>query len=263
MRLRSSLLIDLIICLRFYTRIPVPERGEKSGLSTLAGFPRAIRMLPFAGGILGAFATLVLWGASGLRFPPLIAAPLSICALILLSGGMHEDGLADCADGFFGGATRERKLEIMRDSAIGSFGALALALSLYLRAMSLTLIATESLILAGTVLIGAAAFSRTIALIPLVILAPARDQGAGSAAGKPEPRALVTAFSLAFVFGLVPLSGGAGFGQTFAAMILASAAALGLALFARRQIGGQTGDVVGATQQLAEMAFYLAFTAQA
>lgn len=261
MRPGSSLLIDLIICLRFYTRLPVPLPQGKRPPHSLAGFAQAIRMLPLAGALLGTLAAAALWVASSIGLQPFIAAPLSICALMLLSGAMHEDGLADCADGFFGGATRERKLEIMKDSAIGSFGALALALSLYLRAASLAVIAYESLGLAGAVLIGAGAFSRTIALIPLAILPPAREQGAGFAAGKPQTSAFVLAFCLAFVFAFAPLLAGAGLAEIFAALALATCAVFGLALFAKNQIGGQTGDVAGAAQQLGEIAFYLAFAA--
>jgi adenosylcobinamide-GDP ribazoletransferase len=263
MRPGSSLLIDLIICLRFYTRLPVPAASGKFPSHTLTGFSGAIRMLPFAGGLLGLLAAIVFWIASKTGFPPAIAAPLSVCALMLLSGAMHEDGLADCTDGFFGGATRERKLAIMQDSAIGSFGALALALSLYLRVAGLTIIANESLSLAGAVLIGAAAFSRTTALIPLAILPPARGNGLGFSAGKPEIAALTTAFCLAFAFALTPLLAGAGLKAIFAAIVSALCAAYGMALFAKRQIGGQTGDVAGAAQQFSEIVFYLAFAAHA
>ena len=159
MRPGSSLLADFCFCLRFFTRLPLPSAASP-GKHALTDFPRAVRMLPVAGGLVGAVAAIALAAASLLGFPPPLAAPLAICALALVSGAMHEDGLADCADGFLGGATRERKLEIMADSRIGTFGAVALVLSLYLRAVSLTLIVNESLGLACAVLIGAAALSR-------------------------------------------------------------------------------------------------------
>jgi adenosylcobinamide-GDP ribazoletransferase len=229
---------------------------------SLAHFSRAVRVLPLVGAVLGAFAALAMGMALGLGLHPLLAAPLALGCLILLSGALHEDGLADCADGFFGGATRERKLEIMRDSRIGTFGAVALALSLYVRAASLALIAGESLGLAAAVLIGAAALSRTVALIPLAVLPPARENGASLAAGKPDPAALATAACLAVVFALAPVLAGTGQVRALTAIAVATGAAYAIVPLARKLIGGQTGDVAGAAQQLSEIAFYLAFAAR-
>ena len=261
MRLGSSLLADFYFCLGFFTRLPLPSAASTSRHS-LSNFPRAVRMLPVAGGLVGAIAALVMGVASGLGFPPPLAAPFAICALVLLTGAMHEDGLADCADGFFGGATRERKLEIMQDSGIGTFGAVALVLSLYLRAASLALIAGRSQGLAAAVLIGAAALSRTASLMPLTLLPPAREKGAGFAAGKPERTALAVAACLAVVFALAPVVAGADLARSLAAISVATGAAYTIVLLARKQIGGQTGDVAGAAQQLSEIAFYLAFAAR-
>ena len=117
-------------------------------------------MLPLVGAILGAAAACALFAASALGFPPPLAAPLAIATLVALTGALHEDGLADCADGFGGGATPARKLEIMKDSRIGAFGALALALALYLQIAALALIVRAWPRLAAAVLVGAAAASR-------------------------------------------------------------------------------------------------------
>ncbi|MGH6831008.1 MAG: adenosylcobinamide-GDP ribazoletransferase, partial [Methylocella sp.] len=212
-------------------------------------------------GLVGALAAIAMAAASRFGIPPPLAAPLAICALVLLGGAMHEDGLADCADGFFGGATRERKLEIMQDSRIGTFGAVALMLSLYLRAASLALIADESQGLACAVLIGAAALSRTASLMPLALLPPARENGAGLAASKPERAALALAACLAVVFALAPVMAGAYLARSLAGIAAATGAAYAIVLLARKQIGGQTGDVAGAAQQLSEIAYYLAFAA--
>src|SRR5271166_6310981 len=123
-----SLLIDLLICLRFATRIPIPALREELA-PDLSGFSRAMRMLPAAGALLGAAAAGALLAATASGLAPVLAAPLAIAVLVVLSGALHEDGLADCADGFGGGNGKEDKLRIMRDSAIGSYGALALILS--------------------------------------------------------------------------------------------------------------------------------------
>ncbi|MGH6842939.1 MAG: adenosylcobinamide-GDP ribazoletransferase [Methylocella sp.] len=262
MRPGSPLLADFYVCLGFFTVLPVPLEASRSDQHSLANFPRAVRMLPVAGGLVGAIAALVMGVASGLGFPPPLAAPLAICALVMLGGALHEDGLADCADGFFGGATRDRKLEIMADSRIGTFGAVALVLSLYLRAASLAQIANESLGLAIAVLIGAAALSRAASLMPLAILPPARENGAGFAVGKPERTALAMAACLAVVFAIAPVVAGATLARLLAGIAAAAGAAYAIVPLARKQIGGQTGDVAGAAQQLSEIAYYLAFAAR-
>jgi adenosylcobinamide-GDP ribazoletransferase len=258
MRPGSSILADFYFCLGFFTRLPVPSAASTSQ-RFVTNFPRSVRMLPVAGGLVGALAAIAMAAASRSGFPPLLAAPLAICCLVLLGGAMHEDGLADCADGFFGGATRERKLEIMADSGIGTFGAVALVLSLYLRAASLALIADESLGLACAVLIGAAALSRAASLMPLALLPPAREDGAGFAARTPERAALAIAACLAIVFALAPVAVGAFLGRSLAGIAAATGAAYAIVLLAHKHIGGQTGDVAGAAQQLSEIAYYLAF----
>lgn len=263
MRLGSSLLIDLLICLRFLTRLPLPALQRESAPHALAGFSRAARMIPLAAAFLGALAASVLIAASWLGLPPVLAAPLAIGALLLLGGAMHEDGLADCADGFGGGDSATRKLEIMQDSRIGAFGASALALALYLRIASLTFVANQNLELASAVLIGGAAASRAAALIPLAALPPARKQGAGFSAGKPAPAALVVAACLAVIFALSPLLAGAGAFKALLGVAAVICAALAMTALAKRQIGGQTGDVAGAAQQMSEIAYYIVFAAGA
>jgi adenosylcobinamide-GDP ribazoletransferase len=259
MRPGSSLLADFYFCLGFFTRLPFPSAASRSDPHSLANFSRAVRMVPVAGGLVGGLAAIAMAAASRFGFPPLVAAPLAICSLVLLGGAMHEDGLADCADGFSGGTTRERKLEIMRDSRIGTFGAVALVLSLYLRAASLALIADESQGLAGAVLIGAAALSRAASLMPLALLPPARENGAGFAARTPERAALAIAACLAAVFALAPVVAGASLARSLAAIAAATGAAYAIVPLARKHIGGQTGDVAGAAQQLSEIAYYFAF----
>lgn len=261
MRCDSSLLSHLLICLRFATRLPVPALQAESAPHGFADFSGALRMLPVAGALIGALAAGALAAASSLGLPPLLSAPLAIAGLLLASGALHEDGLADCADGFGGGDSPERKLAIMKDSRIGTFGALALALALYLRIAGLAAIASRSLGLACAVLIGSAALSRAAALFPLVLLPPARRDGAGFAAGKPEPAALIAAAAFACFFGSAPLLADGGAARTLLAILAAAGTALAFSAFAKRQIGGQTGDVAGATQQLSEIIVYLIFAA--
>jgi adenosylcobinamide-GDP ribazoletransferase len=261
MRPGPTLLSDFLLCLRFTTRLPVPELRSEAAPYAFDAFPRAVRLMPLAGAVAGSIGAGILGLARAAGLPPLVAAPLAIAALILATGAFHEDGLADCADGFGGGATRERKLEIMKDSRIGAFGALALALTFYLRAASLTQILDQSLGLACAVLIGAAAVSRAAALIPLVWLPPARQEGAGFSAGRPELRAAITASCLGIILALAPALAGAAAPRPLIAIAAAAGAGFAASALAKRQIGGQTGDVAGAAQQISEIAYYLVFAA--
>jgi adenosylcobinamide-GDP ribazoletransferase len=251
-----SLLIDLLICLRFATRIPLRTLREEQAPDS-SDFSRAMRMLPAAGALLGAAAAVALAAATSLGLAPFLAAPLAIAALVALTGALHEDGLADCADGFGGGATRQRKLEIMGDSRIGAFGALALALALYIRIAAIALLAAQSLLLACMTLIAAGAASRGAALIPLALLPPARAKGLGFSAGRLNPGALILAFGLAALLAAGPALAGAGLIRASLALGASICAGFALSALARRQIGGQTGDVAGAAQQIAEIIFYL------
>ncbi|MGB3281584.1 MAG: adenosylcobinamide-GDP ribazoletransferase, partial [Methylovirgula sp.] len=185
---------------------------------------------------------------------------VGIVCLTLITGGLHEDGLADFADGT-GGANPEERLAIMKDSRIGAFGTLALVFGSLARVLSIAIIAAHGLCLASWVLIATAAVSRTLMLLALRLLPPARAEGAGfAAAALSEPVLAVTAL-IGFVFGLTPLLAGAGFGRVILAMVLSVAAAYGVIALARRLLKGQTGDVAGAAQQAAEIAGYLVYAA--
>ena len=252
-------LSDLLIALRFFSRLPVPSTRRETELGP-AGLAAAVAMVPAAGLIIGAVAALALLLARSLGVPSMLAAPLAIAMLILVTGALHEDGLADCADGF-GGGTRERKLAIMRDSRIGTYGACAIALSLYLRASALGVIASRDVGLAATVLIAAAILSRVACLLPLIALLPARPDGIGVSVGQPAPQKVAVALVLALVLSLSVLGFSARPAPIALAIALSATAALGMCALAWRQIGGQTGDVAGATQQMVEIAIYLVFAA--
>ena len=248
---------DWALCLRFYTRL---DWGDQQAVE-LAGFAEALRALPLAGaaiGAIGAFALALSW-ASGLS--PLVAATLGVAALVLVTGGLHEDGLADVADGFGGGATREHKLEIMRDSRVGAYGGLALGLSLLLRVFALAAVAERSTMLAGAAMIATGALSRTAGLTPLLVLAPARPEGSGAAMPRPSSSALSQALGFAALLSLAPALFGATPGHIVVADLAAGLAAVLVARLADRQIGGHTGDVLGAAQQAAEIAALLALSA--
>lgn len=254
----TSLTDDLFACLRFYSRLPVPAGGQGHAMPD---FRTAVRALPLAGALIGAGAAAVLLAARGFGIPSFAAAACAIAALVAVTGALHEDGLADLADGFGGGATREAKLEIMRDSRLGSYGAVALTLSLILRVGALAAIVERGMLLAAAVLVFAAALSRTAGLLPITILAPARADGSGHAALRPFGRALRTAAALTAAVSLLPVMAGLPLAGAVWAGVAAVGAAYGVAKLAERQIGGLTGDVLGTAQQAAEIAALLALSA--
>jgi adenosylcobinamide-GDP ribazoletransferase len=187
-----------------------------------------------------------------------VAALLAVAAGLGLTGALHEDGLADVADGFGGGASRERKLEIMRDSRIGTYGVLALIVMVGLKTTAFAILAAQSVWLAFAVILAAAAMSRVAPAGILYLLAPARRDGLSLEAGRPGRGTMLQALALATVISVVVLSPvSVLFGLI--AVPLAGLAGLGAVVWlARRQIGGQTGDVAGASQVVSEAAILLA-----
>ena len=244
---------DLLACLRFFSRLPLPATSFDQAPAAAPDLSRLAPMVPVAGAALGAIGALAFGLAHALGLPPLVAAALTISVLALATGALHEDGLADVADGFGGGRTRERKLEIMRDSRIGAFGATALALSLMLRVAALAALIEQGRGAAAALILAGAA-SRAFALLPLALLPPARTDGLGAGAGRLDANGALVAGVVALFFAGVLGFGVLGLARAILALILALAAALAVTRIAQRQIGGQTGDVAGAAQQLAEIA---------
>jgi adenosylcobinamide-GDP ribazoletransferase len=249
---------DIATCLAFYTRLPIAAPASAG----LEGFTEALGFAPLAGALIGALGGAAFLGARALGLAVLPAAGLAVLTLVLVCGGLHEDGLADVADGFGGGTTRERKLEIMRDSRIGAFGALALIFSVLLRILALGALAERSGGLAVAALIAAGGASRTLGLAPLLLIAPARTDGAGAAMSRPSAASLLFAGPTAAALALLPILAGAPWRETLMANVLAFAGVLALTRLAQRQIGGYTGDLLGAAQQIAETAILLGLSAR-
>jgi adenosylcobinamide-GDP ribazoletransferase len=240
---------DVADALRFFTRLPPPAPPD-------AGFDlnRIAWAAPVAGAVVGIAGVLALAAAEALGLPPLIGATLAVTAMVGATGALHEDGLADVADGLGGGATRELKLAIMRDSRIGAYGAVALVLSLVFRIGALSAALRHGFGEAAGALTLAAAVSRAGALAPLALLDPARADGAGAAAGRLEPQSFAAAWGAALAIALVLGFAATGLGHALAGLAGAAVGAGAMTALARRQIGGQTGDVAGAAQQAAEIA---------
>jgi adenosylcobinamide-GDP ribazoletransferase len=228
------------------TRLPVGAGTAEPGAVAASGWA-----FPLVGAGVGAVcaAAYVLAGLCGLSDP--VAALIALGVGLAITGAFHEDGLADTVDGFGGGRDRDGKLAIMRDSRHGTFGILALLLSVGLRAAALAAIGDP--IHVGLALVAAHAASRG-ALPPLMrLLAPARPDGLGAAAGRPTLAVALASAAIGAVLALAMLGPVAGI-----AAVLLSAAALTLAAtLAQRQIGGYTGDVLGFFQQIGEIVMLL------
>jgi adenosylcobinamide-GDP ribazoletransferase len=235
----------------FFTRVPI--QSPACGAWQLADSAWAF---PLVGAGIGAVAASAFLLAQLIGLGDWPAALLSVLSCLALTGALHEDGLADTADGFFGGRDRETKLAIMRDSRHGTFGVLAIVLSVLLRAAALAGIGDA--IHAGLALIAAHAASRAALPAAMRALAPARAEGLGAAAGAPRRPGAIGAAALGILIGFAAL----GPLRAVIALGLAGASVFSATRFARRQIGGYTGDVLGALQQVGEIVILLAASAR-
>ncbi len=242
---------------RFYSRLPVPKLPFEADQHSMPDFRTAPRMLPLAGLIIGLPGALMLALAGLAGMPATLAAGLAIAVSVLAAGAFHEDGIADTFDGLGGGTTPERRLEIMKDSRVGAFGAAALILAICLRWSALAaLIPVLGAGDAALLLVAAASLSRTVGLVPLVLLPPARPDGFSAAVGRPTATTFLTALGLALcAAAALGALAGAPLGGIVLGMLLAMGLALLLTWWAQRTINGQTGDIAGAAQQLGEIAF--------
>jgi len=241
---------DIAASLRFFSILPLPAPAEPKR----PAFSDFAWAAPLAGALIGLLAAIALAIAIRLGLPPSLAAIAAVAALVLVCGGLHEDGLADFADGLSAGRSRAERLAIMRDSRIGAFGAVALTLALATRVAAIAALVGGGAGPAAAALVLAGAASRLGALVPLTALAPARSDGLGASAGRLALPvflgAAATTAAVALVVGLADL----GIVRALFAAALAAAAAAGIAVLAQRRLGGQTGDVAGAAQQAAEIA---------
>lgn len=232
-------LVDSASAAVLLTRVPMPQVAPD--------FARALRAAPLVGAGIGLLAAAVFalardWGAA-----PLLAAALAVLSGAILTGALHEDGLADVADAFGLYRDRERTLEILRDSRLGTYGVVALIASFLLRVAALAAIADPAL--ATGALVAAHAASRAGFALAISRLPPARPGGLAATVGRPAESTAWT--SLALGAGFLWL--GLGLGTALLTGAAIALAGIGLMRLARRRIGGHTGDVLGAQQQIGEV----------
>jgi adenosylcobinamide-GDP ribazoletransferase len=251
-----SRLNDLKAALIFGSRLPV------TGPEPFPPLARALRLFPLVGAAPAGIAAgvLALLGAAGL--PALPSAVVAVTVQVLLTGALHEDGLADFADGVGGGRTLEAKLAIMKDSRTGVFGVLALVLAVLARVAALSAILDGAgIAAAAAALVAAAAVSRVLPVALLHRLDPARTEGRSAEAGRPSTATLREAAGWGLLVATLTLIPALGTVAMLAVMIGALAVYRGIETFTRRQLGGQTGDAAGAAQQLGEIAVLLILSA--
>ena len=238
---------ELKLALVFCTRLPL------LGAMPAAGAPigQAAWAFPLAGLVVGLVGAAVFWLAHRFGLPGWPAAALAVGATLAATGALHEDGLADTADGFGGGKTREQKLAIMRDSRIGTYGVCALVLSLVLRIAALASLPSAHAVVWA--LFAAHAGARAAVPALMLLLPPARADGLSFAAGRPPGNSVIAAVLIGFVVLVFCLH----LRHAIAALILLAALVGTMAWLATRQIGGQTGDVLGALEQVSEIAVLL------
>lgn len=247
---RLGLLAECRLALAFLTRLPVRLRHEAD-----APLASGVRAFPLVGILIGGAGAAVLWCASAIGLAGLPAALLGLGLVTLITGALHEDGLADTADGLGARGAALERLTVMKDSRIGGFGALALLFAVALKAAALARLPAPAACLA---LIAMAAYSRAL-VGALMQLPAAKTSGLAWHAGQPPRGRALTGLAL----GLIVLGATLAPSTAGAAAIAGAAGALALAWVALRCFGGQTGDTFGAAQQAAEVAGLLAIAAAA
>lgn len=241
---------DLRAGLAFCTRLPVSAPGG-------ARLADAAWTFPVAGAVVGLIGGAVFVGCAILDLPALVSATLAVAMTALATGCLHEDGLADTADGFGGARSAERAVEIMRDSRIGTYGVVALIVTFLLRIGALASLASAGAALPALALIGAHAGARGALPLFMRLVPRARDDGLSAGAGKPTEAAAAKAAAIGLVVALLCL----GLGVTLVSALLMALALTLLARMAIRKIGGQTGDVLGTAEQTGEVLILLAAAA--
>ncbi|PIB23558.1 cobalamin 5'-phosphate synthase [Amylibacter kogurei] len=237
---------DIWAAASLLTRLPVPVNHERAGQRGAD----AAWAFPLVGTLLGLVAGLVAFCLGAIGLPSGMPELFALAALAMMTGGLHEDGLADCADGFWGAMDAKKRLEIMKDSRIGAYGTLALVFAVMLTWLGLLEIGSERFIL---IMIGICAISRLPMVLAMYSLPNARTSGMAARAGVPSRLSVAIATTLCValaiaIFGWLGLP----------ILVFVILATLPLFIMALRKLGGQTGDVLGASQQIGMIAAIVA-----
>ena len=234
---------EIRLAIGFFTRLPL-----KSPPGQLA---EAARAFPIAGAVVGLIGAGIYFLAMELGLSGLLAALLAVAATVIVGGALHEDGLADFADMLGVRGDRDRKLSVMRDSRIGSYGVLALGFTTAIKVSALVALG-EPRMVAGA-LIAAHVCGRAVLPVIMRSLPLARTAGLAADAGKPTAAATYQGLGVALLISAFACGPGA----ALVSLVVAIVAAFLVCEIARRQIGGYTGDVLGAAQEIAQLAIFI------
>lgn len=237
---------DALQAVVFLTRIPV--RLIKSNKNQQLA--EVVWAFPLVGVFVGGLASLAMLIGFEIGLQPMVCGLIAVATQALITGALHEDGLADVADGFGGGNKVANKLKIMRDSRIGTYGVLALIFSITFRAGLIAGMTSQAI--AVLALMSAGAVSRAFVALAMNQLDVVRPDGLSSQAGQPTVESTLVTLALGSAIAFLLLGAGG-----WVVLVLAFGVAVLIGLLAKRQIGGQTGDVLGTVQQLTEIAVLL------
>jgi adenosylcobinamide-GDP ribazoletransferase len=256
--LAKSLRLETVQLLRFYTRFPIPPLSFEADPYAAPDFSNSIRVLPLAAIFIALPSVLIIALGVLIELPSPIIAVLALAASALTTGAFHEDGLADTADSIGGGMSAKRRLEIMRDSRIGSYGSMALILVVMLKIFAISALLNRYGV-SNTMLsvISAAMLSRVVGLLPHMILPSARHDGRSVEVGKPQPTPACLAILISLIFCFIALAGFGALKIIFGLLLVAGLTFI-ICVWTKRKINGQTGDILGAIQQVSEVALLVA-----
>ncbi len=259
--LARKICVETVKHLRFYTRLPVPRLSYESDPYAPPDFSVSVRSLPLAAAIIAMPSAIFIgWGAI-LGLSSALTATLVVGISALTTGAFHEDGLADTADSVGGGYSVEKRLIIMRDSRIGTYGSVALIIIFLLKIFAIiALIDTYGSLNAALTFMCAAIASRVAGILPHMFLASARADGKSADVKKPEPFSALIALIVTVVFCFVSLHSFGAF-KIICAFCMIALLVFMLCLWSKRKIKGQTGDILGAIQQVSEAAFCVVLSA--
>lgn len=244
---------DLLQALRFLTRIPVAEDAPANS----ASLRRAARAFPLTGLVVGGAGALVILFAAPFGIPSTVTVMLALATMVILTGGLHEDGLADSSDALFATTDPDERMKILKDSSSGVFAMLALIFVILIKWTALIAIMEESSFSAASAIVAASIVSRIAFLVPVCFMSPVKEDGLGAALGSLNPASLILplgvgAGALFFVlFDIIAIA---------ASLIACAVVAFGIAILAEKKLGGYNGDIAGATQQISEAVALVSFT---
>lgn len=242
-------LAGFLLAVQFLTRLPVPVEG----LYTAKRYARIPRWFPAVGSLIGVLTAAVFLVAASV-LPPVLAALIATGAGILITGCLHEDGLADLCDGLGSGQPRERVLEIMRDSRIGTFGTAGLGLVLACKIVTLGHMPPDT---GAACLIAGHCLSRTACTLVMGLTPYVRSNGRGSGLTTTLSPAAIAIMAPFVLFSLFLLLWFAGLLATIVGLAGLITGTLIVMRPSQRILGGHTGDVLGAVQQVSEVTFLL------